>query len=335
MTSEPHTTICVPAEDGLNVYTSSQSLYFTKVAISEMLKIPSNRICMIPKRIGGSHGAKSTRSAQIACACALASHLTNRPVRFVISLESSMSVVGKRSPCRGDYEVETDDEGKIQRLKNIITHDCGTVTNDSPQTDVMWAFQNCYIGDAFDVEMRSAKTNTASNTFCLGSGHLEVIAMIENIMEHIAWDTKKDPIEVRLANIAEESIMRAFLPDFVTECHFYKRREEIDEFNQNNRWLKRGIAVVPIEYNKKCVGSATVYIAVHYLDGTVTVSHDCIEYGQGIHTKVAQVTAHLLGIPLADIKVIEMAFIPAANSFGLTGNVSTATVCLVSGSRVN
>jgi xanthine dehydrogenase molybdopterin-binding subunit B len=39
--------------------------------------------------------------------------------------------------------------------------------------------------------------------------------MIENIMEHIAWKVKKDPVEVRLNNISGDSEMRKLLPEFV------------------------------------------------------------------------------------------------------------------------
>lgn len=39
--------------------------------------------------------------------------------------------------------------------------------------------------------------------------------MIENIMEHIAWKVKKDPVQVRLNNISGDSEMKKFLPEFV------------------------------------------------------------------------------------------------------------------------
>lgn len=38
--------------------------------------------------------------------------------------------------------------------------------------------------------------------------------MIENIMEHIAKKVKKDPLDVRMANIPADSEMKKLLPDF-------------------------------------------------------------------------------------------------------------------------
>jgi xanthine dehydrogenase molybdopterin-binding subunit B len=40
--------------------------------------------------------------------------------------------------------------------------------------------------------------------------------MIENIMEHIAQTVKKDPLEVRMANIEANSEMKNYLKDFAT-----------------------------------------------------------------------------------------------------------------------
>lgn len=241
-----------------------------------------------------------------------------------------MSVVGKRHPCHMAYETETNDAGRIQRLKITATHDLGSSANDSPQAPFLHSLPNCYVGDAFDLEMRAVLTNTPGNTLSMAAGAVEAIALIENIMEHIAWDAQQDPIEVRMANMAEDNVMRVMLPDFLTECHFYKRREEIEELNLSRRWLKRGIAVVPVQFRQDNLGSVTVYVSVHHLDGSVSVSHDCIETGQGVNTKVAQMAAHVLGIGLDDVKVYDMDQVHGSNSFEMSGGITAESVCFVS-----
>jgi xanthine dehydrogenase large subunit len=50
-------------------------------------------------------------------------------------------------------------------------------------------------------------------------------------------------------------------------------------------------------YNAGC------QIGIYRSDGTITVSHNGVEIGQGINTKVAQTIAYELGVDLSLIKV--------------------------------
>lgn len=57
------------------------------------------------RRCGGGYGSKLGKSGIAAVTCALGTHLLQRPVRMVMSLESNMECVGKRAPCLFQYEV--------------------------------------------------------------------------------------------------------------------------------------------------------------------------------------------------------------------------------------
>lgn len=214
-TMETQSCVCIPTDQGLNVYTSTQWMDNVHIAISEVLKIPQNMINLSVKRLGGGYGAKISRPGQIACACALASHLLNRPVRFVLSLESNMTAIGKRYACVNDFEVETDDNGVIQKLSNTFTEDYGSSLNEPPEAAVTEFFSNCYRKETWKITARKAKTDAPSHTWCRSPGTTEGIAMIENIMEHIAKTTGKDPIAVRLANMTEDNQLRKILPKFL------------------------------------------------------------------------------------------------------------------------
>lgn len=82
------------------------------------------------KRIGGAYGAKISRNAQIACACALVCHKLNRPTRFVMSIESNMSSQGKRYATRQEYEIGVDDAGVIQYLNSKHWGNSGYTFNE-------------------------------------------------------------------------------------------------------------------------------------------------------------------------------------------------------------
>ena len=51
-----------------------------------------------------------------------------------------------------------------------------------------------------------------------------------------------------------------------------------------------------------------------YTDGSVLVSHGGVEMGQGLHTKMSQVAARALGVPVERVHIGEMATTSVANA---------------------
>ncbi len=62
--------------------------------------------------------------------------------------------------------------------------------------------------------------------------------------------------------------------------------------------MKFGISFTATFFNQ---AGALVLI---YRDGSVQVNHGGTEMGQGLHTKIAQVAAQSLGVPLSSIRVM-------------------------------
>lgn len=327
---ENQTTICVPADDGMDVHTSSQWLNISQIAIAQCLAIREHKINMVLKRLGGSYGSKIYRSVQIACACALACHLTKRPVRFIMNIEANMTVVGKRFGMISDYTVEIDDVGAIQKLLKDCSQDHGCSLNESPQPLLTIAFLNCYLSDTYTVKYKAVLTDSASNAFCRGPGTLEGIATIENIMEHIAAVTGKDPIDVRLSNMAKDHVMRPMIADFLKDVEYRKRKADCEAFNKVNRWRKRGVSVTLMQWPTSKIFAFQSYVAIYHRDGSVVISHGGVETGQGINTKVAQVAAYILGIPLDYISIKAHNNLISANGEVTGGSTATDMATLVS-----
>jgi xanthine dehydrogenase/oxidase len=111
-----------------------------------------------------------------------------------------------------------------------------------------------------------------------------------------------------------------------SEMQVEHRRSHIKEFNEKNKWLKRGLAVLPtkfgIAFTAKYMnqGGALVHL---YTDGTVLVSHGGTEMGQGLHTKVCQVVAQAFGIPLDDVYVNDSSTDKVANTIPTAASMST------------
>lgn len=217
---ETQTALCRPAEDGgLDVYSATQWVDLVQCAIAGMLRLPNNAINMQMRRLGGGYGAKITRPAHTACAAALACHLTGRPVRFVMQLESNMTVMGRRYALLDEYAAVVDARsGRIQRLSHDVAQDYGGALNEEVAYMTVNYSANCYETEAWDMRIRSVLTNAPGHTWCRAPGSTEGIAMTETLMEHIAAVTGLDPVAVRLANMTDGNRLRELLPQFLSEC---------------------------------------------------------------------------------------------------------------------
>lgn len=88
--------------------------------------------------------------------------------------------------------------------------------------------------------------------------------------------------------------------------------------------------MVPLKFRMPLdIPGYPVLVNIYAEDGTVAVSHGGVEIGQGINTKVAQVAAMTLNVPMESIVIKPCSTITAPNT-GLTGGSSTSEMnCLV------
>ncbi|XP_016952768.1 uncharacterized protein LOC108026363 [Drosophila biarmipes] len=329
-TMEPQTTVAIPFEDGLKVFSATQWMDHTQSVIAHMLQVKAKDVQLQVRRLGGGYGSKISRGNQVACAASLAAYKLNRPVRFVQSLESMMECNGKRWACRSDYECHVKSNGKIVGLKNDFYEDAGWSPNESPiEGHSTFTATNCYdlTGDNFRNNGNAVLTDAPSSTWCRAPGSVEGIAMMENIIEHVAFEVQKDPAEVRLANIPVGNKISELLPQFLESREYKQRKQEIETHNAKNRWTKRGLGLAVMDYPIFYFGQYPATVAIYHVDGTVVVTHGGIEMGQGMNTKVAQVAAYTLGINLSYIKVESSDTINGANSMVTGGAVGSESLC--------
>ncbi|CAG7720322.1 unnamed protein product [Allacma fusca] len=327
--------LVIPQDDGLMVHVTTQWMDHVQMMIAKALNIPNNSIDIKVKRCGGAFGGKANRSTQVAVAAALASHITRKPVRIVLDMEHGFEMMGKRLPYYAEYEVGFDQTGKIDALQAKVVCDTGIYDLDATSLFAVAFMQNCYHARGWNIRPGRATTNTHLNTYCRAPGTTQGIAIIENIMEHIADVLQKDALEIRQANFLKPgdpllpahgkqhegdvfegvNLIPTIIEELKRNANYEERKRFVEDFNKSNRWMKRGLALVPMRYLQAYHGMKYAsFVAIHNQDGTVSISHGGIEFGQGINTKVAQAAAHTLGIPLSKVAVKASNNLIAANT---------------------
>ncbi|KAL1140403.1 hypothetical protein AAG570_000335 [Ranatra chinensis] len=326
-TMETLSCVAIPTEDGLDVYPATQWPASVQEAISEVLAISENSINIRVRRLGGAYGAKISRTNHTSVVAALAAYLLHRPIRMVLNMETNMEWAGKRFPVLSNYEAGVSDTGEIQYLGVKIYQDEGHAANDSAIYSTIHHFPNAYNSNTWTVTGYGVKTDSACNTWCRSPGSTEAICLIENIMEHIAKIVKKDPIEVRLSNMtSENNPLPQMILDMKKSSDYDTRVAEIQAFNDANRWKKRGISMVVMNYPFDYYGNFYAMVSIFGNDGTVAISHGGIEMGQGLNTKAAQVAAYILGIDLEMISIKPTTTLISPNNMNTGGSFGSESV---------
>jgi xanthine dehydrogenase large subunit len=313
----------VPGEDGaMLVYSSTQHPTEVQHKVAESLSLHANAVTVQCRRMGGGFGGKESQPALFACVAAILATKTGRAVKMRADRDVDMIMTGKRHDYVSDYEVGFDERGRIQSLLVMIASRCGYSADlSAPVNDrTICHLDNGYYLENVEIVSHRCKTHTVSNTAFRGFGGPQGMVVIENIVDEIAATLGLDALDVRRANYyginernvthyqqpVEDNILDAITDQLEASSDYRARRKAIDAFNATSPVVKRGLALTPVKFGISF--NATIYnqagALVHiYTDGTVLVNHGGTEMGQGLFTKVAQVVATELGLPMDRVRV--------------------------------
>jgi xanthine dehydrogenase/oxidase len=346
------TQACLVTADERNeivAYPSSQSPDAVHGGVTSTLAIPASHVDVKIERVGGGYGGKTTRSPYVASAVAVAAWKHFRPVKLAARRENDSAMIGHRHPLYGQYAVaiatgegHPDDRGRLIGMRTDFysdggaTYDCSFVVMDCIQLRC----DSAYMVPNYQTSGDVCRTNKASNTAMRSMGLVQGLLVQEDAIEKAAHAIGMAPEEVRGKNLYRQGELTPY-GQVVDYCYigrvwakiaelsdFARRQAAVAEFNRLNRWRKRGISMIPVKYgsgyNLTSLEQAGALIDVYDQDGTVLIRHGGVEMGQGILTKVAQIAARELNLPLSLIQtsVEDTQIIP--NPIGTGASTGTA-----------
>jgi xanthine dehydrogenase large subunit len=313
----------VPLEDGtLRVHSSTQHPTEVQHLVAHALNLGSKDVAVECRRMGGGFGGKESQPALFACAAAILAARTGRTVKLRADRDADMTMTGKRHDFHVEWDVGFEADGRIGALRVTLASRCGYSADLSgPVNDrAMCHIDNCYFLENLELVSHRCKTHTVSNTAFRGFGGPQGMMAIEAIIDDIARHLGRDPLDVRKVNFyrvgerntthygttLEDNIIESLVSDLEGSSRYRARRAAVAKFNETSPFVRRGIALTPVKFGISF--NATHYnqagALVHlYIDGTVLANHGGTEMGQGLYTKVAQVVADELGVPLDHVRV--------------------------------
>ena len=319
---ETHASLAlIDSEGQVVVECSTQHPSETQEIVAHVLGVASNRVTVQVLRMGGGFGGKEMQPHGFAAIAALGATLTGRPVRLRLNRTQDLTMTGKRHPFHIEWRAGFDDDGRILALAATLTSDGGWSLDLSEPVmgRALCHVDNAYWIPHFVAQGRVAKTNKVSQTAFRGFGGPQGMFVIEDILGRVAPALGIDAATLRRRNFYEPGQptpygqpvrhaerLHAIWERVRDESGYDARLAEIAEFNAGHADAKRALAITPVKFGISF--TLTAYnqagALVHvYKDGSVLINHGGTEMGQGLHTKMLQVAATALGVPLEVVRL--------------------------------
>ncbi len=304
------------------VQSSTQHPSETQEICARVLGIPKSEVTCQSLRMGGAFGGKEVQANTFASIAALGAVITSRPVRVRLDRRTDFIVTGKRHPFLGRYRIGFDDEGRIQAAVFALYSNGGYSLDLSKPVmyRAMFHVDNAYHLPHARVTGQVCKTHLCSQTAFRGFGGPQGMLVVEEALDHIARKLGIDAATVRERNLYREGQRAHYgqpikdaerIRDMWSTLHrsseLSARRVDVEKHNASHPHLKRGLAITPVKFGISFTTShfnQAGALVLIYADGSVQVNHGGTEMGQGLHTKIQQIAADALGVPLSGIRIM-------------------------------
>lgn len=310
----------VPTENGgLKIYSSTQGPTAVQRAVCRVTGLPMHQVEVDVQRLGGGFGGKEDQANAWAGICAVAAQLTRRPVKYALHRMEDMRMTGKRHPYSADYKIGLDRDLKIVAYEATFYQNAGAACDLSPPVLERTLFHctNSYFIPNVTATAYCCRTNLPPNTAFRGFGGPQGMFVIESAIAHAAEKLGVKASDIQRKNLIDDGDEFPYgqiaESDAITswtqgdeKYGFSKLQQEADDFNASSKYLKKGVAMMPlcfgISFTKTPMNQARSLVHV-YTDGSVAVSTGAVEMGQGVNTKIAQVAAKMFGLNIEQVKV--------------------------------
>ncbi|MCL2463341.1 MAG: molybdopterin-dependent oxidoreductase [Defluviitaleaceae bacterium] len=331
-TMETHSATALYDQNGLTVWSPSQSPFMLQLQLADAFKLPMTKVRLITTEIGGSFGNKyELRAEPLAIIAAM--RLPGRPVRLVFDRHEEFMATGVRGPCRVRIKTAADKNGNLLAQDIQVYWDTGAYVTTGPRINYNAGYGACtpYKIPNMRIDGYCVMTNKQLGTAYRGFGATEVAWAYENQMDILAQELGMDAVELRLLNLLDDGDTSASGEKVVSvgtvECLRAVAKsigwetgnvpgKSGDAPGKSDFALGNSDTAPGKTYNGKLRGkgvacfskitgtpSNSSVILKFNSDATVTVMTGGKEMGQGVETIIPQIVAESLGVRVEDVEV--------------------------------
>lgn len=319
--------------DQLVMYSASQMPHINRAGLAECLGLDQGQVRVISPDVGGGFGYKGILLPEEICCAWLARHL-GRPVRW---LEDRREQLSANANCREhsyDIAVEVEEDGRLVGIECDAVVDSGAYSS-YPFSACLEAAQvgsilpGPYRMDRFLCRTRSAATNKPPILPYRGVARTGVCFALELMLDAAARELGIEPFELRAKSLVPASAMpytnithklfdsgdyQAAMDQAVAALDWTAWRRRQREAAGGTRRIGLGLAV----FCEQGAHGTSVYhgwgipmvpgyeqcAARFSPDGILELRIGAHSHGQGMETSMAQVAHSVLGIGVAQVRLL-------------------------------
>ncbi len=321
-----------PVMGQLTLWTTTQAPHAHRTVYALVAGIPEHKIRIIPGDIGGGFGNKVPVYPGYVCAI-VGSILTGKPVKWVEDRSENLTSTGFARDYIMHSEIAATRDGKITGLRVDVLADHGAFNATAQPTKYPAGFFHIFSG-SYDLQAAHCRvTGVYTNKAPGGVAYrcsfrvTEAAYLVERMVDALAMELKVDPAQLRLKNfIQPEQFPYQSKTGWEYDSGDYERAMRLameiagyDELRaeQKAKREKGELMGIGISFFTETVGAGPrkdmdilglamndgADLRVHPT-GKAVLGISAMSQGQGHETTFAQIVSEELGLPVADIEVV-------------------------------
>ena len=350
---EPRSVVVDPTGPQITMWSATQIPHILKLMLAMTLDIPETKVRVIAPDVGGGFGGKLQVTPEEVLALLVARRL-GKPVKYTESRYESMLAAHHGRDQIQRLTLAARRDGTVTGLKVELLADMGAYMRlVTPGIPILGAFMfnGIYKFGAYRFTCTNVFTNKVPTDAYRGAGRPEATFGIERMMDELAVELSRDPLEIRAQNwIRHDEFPFDTVAGLTYDTGNYEaataqarelldydglRREQAERRERNDP-VQLGIGVST--FTEMCglapsrvLGSLSYgaggweHAAIRMLPtGKVEVVTGSSAHGQGHETAFSQIVADQLGVPFEDVEVLHGDTAASARGLDTYGSRSLA-----------
>jgi len=297
--------VTIAWQDGsLLIHDATQMIAPSANALAKLFGLKKEQVRVLSPFVGGGFGGKGLWDHQVIAIAA--AKLVARPLRLMLSRESTYRMIGGRTPSEQRVAIGADAEGRFTALVHT-GYSIMPPYGACPEQYTLCS-RALYTSKSFEILQQHVDLDIVPNTFMRAPGESIGTFAIESAVDELAHEMRIDPIELRRRNEPERHPVEGslFSQRALTQAYAegakrfgWDRRLAKPGTRRDGEWrIGMGCASGSFPYAR--MPAANVRLTLRR-DGSAVVACSAQDMGMGTATVQVQHTADRLGLPVEAI----------------------------------